>query len=270
MKKLLLILLCLPFIGFGQDFIQIQNTSFSNFSYSSIAFSDIDNDGDEDVLITGYYTSCITELFINDGLGNFSLVTGTPFTGVSSASIVFSDVENDGDEDVLISGWDNNGVSLSELYTNDGLGNFSLVTNTSFPGVYEGSIAFSDVDNDGYEDVLISGWEFANSGKTLELYINDGLGNFSLLTGTPFNGIGNSSVAFSDVDNDGYVDILITGWDVSWNHITKLYKNSTDSTINPSWDCNLATGVCFDPQDGSGPYSTELACLDSCVNPSWD
>ena len=144
-------------IGFGQDFMQIQNTSFSNFSYSSIAFSDIDNDGDEDVLISGYTNGSVSELYQNDGLGNFSLVIGTPFPNIWGSYVAFSDIDGDGDEDLLITGNDNNQYSLAELYTNDGLGNFTIVPNTSFIGVYASSIGFSDIDNDGDEDAIITG-----------------------------------------------------------------------------------------------------------------
>jgi hypothetical protein len=232
MKKLLLILLCLPFIGFGQDFIQIQNTSFSNFSFSSIAFSDIDNDGDEDVLISGYSNGSISELYTNDGLGNFGLVTNTPFTNVGTGgSIAFSDVDNDGDEDVLISGeyGYSNGVCyvISELYTNDGLGNFSLVTGTPFTGAFDGSIAFSDIDNDGDEDILITGRRemYPSFNAITELYTNDGLGNFSLVIGTPFPNIWGSDIAFSDIDGDGDEDLLITGNDNNQYALTELYTN---------------------------------------------
>jgi hypothetical protein len=43
-------------------------------------------------------------LYINDGNGNFSEFTDTPFDGVSESSIAFLDVDGDNDEDVLITG----------------------------------------------------------------------------------------------------------------------------------------------------------------------
>ena len=41
----------------------------------------------------------------------------------------------------------------------------------------------------------------------------------------PFEPVGNSSVAFSDVNGDGYPDLLITGGNFTENPIAKLYIN---------------------------------------------
>ena len=80
--------------------------SFDGVFYSSIAFADIDNDNDQDVLITGYidWGQPNTKLYTNDGSGNFAEVTGTPFDGVRDGSIAFADIDNDNDQDLLITG----------------------------------------------------------------------------------------------------------------------------------------------------------------------
>ena len=218
-------------IGFGQYFSHIQNTPFTDVSAGSVAFSDIDNDGDDDVLITGYNNGSFSELYKNDGLGNFTLVSNTPFTGVIASSVAFSDIDSDGDKDLLITGEYSysNGICyvIAELYKNNGSGIFSLVTGTPFTGFLDGSMAFSDIDNDGDEDILITGRRgmYPNYDAISELYKNDGLGNFSLVIAAPFPKIWASSVAFSDIDNDGDQDLLITGNNDSSLAITELYKN---------------------------------------------
>ena len=140
----------------------------------------MDDDGDEDVLITG---SSIAKLYTNDGNGNFSEVSGTPFDGVLAGSTAFADVDGDGDKDVLITGSSNQ--PIAKLYTNDGSGNFSEVSGTPFDGVFGGSTAFADVDGDSDKDVLITGLNNSNQ-PIAKLYTNDGSGNFSEVTGTPF------------------------------------------------------------------------------------
>ncbi|WP_148292337.1 VCBS repeat-containing protein, partial [Planktothrix agardhii] len=42
-------------------------------------------------------------------------------------------------------------------------------------------------------------------------------------------GVGYSSVTTADFDNDGDTDILLTGFDSSFNRISKIYSN----TLNP-------------------------------------
>jgi len=144
--------------------------------------------------------------------------------------MAFSDVDGDNDNDLLITGMDNSdNQKIAILYINDGSGSFSMDTNNEFEGVMASSVAFSDVDNDGDNDLLITGWtnSFQNSTK---LYSNDGAGNFSLVLDSPFENVGFSSIAFSDVDNDGDEDLLITGQNSSNDRVTRLYINKAIST----------------------------------------
>ncbi len=213
------------YINDGQgNFTEMTDTPFKGAFFSSIAFSDVNGDGHNDVLITGNSTGRIAKLYTNDGLGNFTEMTGTPFEGVDLGSIAFSDVDGDNDQDVLITGENRSREATAKLYTNDGLGKFTEMTGTPFEGVIHSSIAFSDVDGDNDLDVLITGRN--GSGDDIAtLYINDGLGSFTEKNGLPFVGVAGSSIAFSDVNSDGYDDVLITGRNSSNFRIAKLYIN---------------------------------------------
>ena len=223
------------------SFTEVTGTSFEGVYNSSIAFSDVDGDTDQDVLITGFNSSNqhISKLYINDGSGSFSMVTGTPFDGVQYSSIAFSDVDGDTDEDVLITGYNSSSQSIAKLYTNDGSGSFTEVTGTPFDGVQNSSIAFSDVDGDTDQDVLITGLNSSNL-KIAKLYTNNGSGSFTEVTGTSFDGVNYSSIAFSDLDGDNDSDVLITGLNSSSQSITKLYTN------NGSGSFTEVTGTTFD------------------------
>lgn len=213
------------------EFSSFPNTVLDTTYYGSITFSDVDGDTVEDVLITGWGSdNKIAKLYKNDGVGNFSLLAGNTFEGVSEGAMAFSDVDGDNDNDLLITGMDNSdNQKIAILYINDGSGSFSMDTNNEFEGVMASSVAFSDVDNDGDNDLLITGWtnSFQNSTK---LYSNDGAGNFSLVLDSPFENVGFSSIAFSDVDNDGDEDLLITGQNSSNDRVTRLYINKAIST----------------------------------------
>lgn len=131
---------------------------FRGVRLGSASFADIDGDNDLDVLITGENDfKGHSELYENDGAGSYTLVEGTPFTSVRFSSVAFADVDGDNDLDVLITGQNNNFQEISELYANDGVGNFSLVLNTPFTGVKYGSVTFADVDGDNDQDVMITG-----------------------------------------------------------------------------------------------------------------
>ncbi len=244
------------YINDGQgNFTEATGTPFEGVEFGSIAFSDVDGDNDQDVLITGQKSSYIeiSKLYINDGKGNFTEAIGTPFEGVEWSSIAFSDVDGDNDQDVLITGRDSTGIRIAKLYTNDGKGNFTEVTGTPFEGVFRGSIAFSDVDGDNDQDVLITGQDNSNTQQISKLYTNDGQGGFTEATGTPFEGVYIGAVAFSDVDGDNDQDVLITGWTGS-DLISKLYINDghgvfTEATSTP-FEGVYTGSVAFSDVDG--------------------
>jgi len=225
-SKLLALLLSLTQIVTAQTFTEMTGTPFDGVETSSIAFSDVDGDNDQDLLITGQNSSYdrTTKLYINDGLGNYTEMPDTPFDDVDEGSIAFSDVDGDGDQDLIITGANSANEVITKLYTNDGLGNYTEVLGTPFDSVWRSSIAFSDVDGDDDEDLLITG-QSGSYGRAAKLYTNDGLGNFTEIQSTPFEGVLEGSVAFSDVDGDNDQDLLITGASSSNGVITKLYTN---------------------------------------------
>ncbi|MGB0896975.1 MAG: T9SS type A sorting domain-containing protein [Flavobacteriaceae bacterium] len=227
------------------------NLSANNFTGTGkgASFADIDGDLDLDLLttgftgpdpITGQFTS-VAILYKNDGDGNFTLVNGTPFEGVNNDNLAFADVDNDDDQDVIIAGITGSNQKRTKLYLNDGDGNFTLDTNNNFPGISSPSIGFSDIDDDDDQDLLLTGYD--NSSPIARLYNNDGSGNFTLVNGTPFEGVWGSSQAFNDVDGDDDLDILISGRNQAAMPITKLYINDgsgnftekTDTTIEDIW-----------------------------------
>ncbi|MFW5700383.1 MAG: FG-GAP repeat domain-containing protein [Cyclobacteriaceae bacterium] len=152
-------------------FTEANNNSFTGVWKSSIAFADIDGDNDQDLLITGEAEQPVTELYVNDGSGNFTKLTTVNLEGVMNGSIAFADVDKDNDLDVLITGESNNGMGISNLYANNGSGNFTLFSGLALAQVKNSSVAFADVNNDDNPDLLISGEN--NSGIAIsKLYIS--------------------------------------------------------------------------------------------------
>jgi hypothetical protein len=131
----------------------------------------------------------MTKSYANDGNGFFTEIHGLPFDSVTKSSIAFVDVDGDNDDDLFISGESFSGNPVSKLYLNDGMGMFSELTGTPFEPVKSGSIAFSDIDQDNDQDLLITG--FNGTEYVAKLYSNDGNGNFTELLGIPLGQVNN-------------------------------------------------------------------------------
>ncbi|MEX0610210.1 MAG: FG-GAP-like repeat-containing protein [Balneolaceae bacterium] len=222
-------------------------------AYSSVAFADVEGDGDPDLLITGLNSSNqnVSKLYLNDGNGGFS-DSGQTLEGVNYGSVTFADVEGDGDPDLLITGINSSNQHISKLYLNDGNGGFSDSGQT-LEGVNLSSVAFTDVEGDGDLDLLITGRNSSNL-RISTLYLNDGNGGFSD-SGETLEGVAYSSVAFADVEGDGDPDLLITGYNSSGQRISKLYLNDGNGGFSDSGETLegvLQSSVAFADVEGDG------------------
>lgn len=203
-------------------------------SRGTAAWGDYDNDGDLDILFSGRYhpSKKLSKCFIyrNDN-GNFTNINAN-LTGLSRGSSAWGDYDNDGDLDLIMTGLDNNGKRVTKLYRNNN-GKFTD-TRANLVQVARSSIAWGDYDNDQDLDLLIMG--FDNQGKRVTKLYKNNKGKFTDAKAN-LMGLCAGSVAWGDYDNDGDLDILISGEDNNFNQHTKIYQNTLNKgqgvTVNP-------------------------------------
>ncbi len=215
--------------GLG-NFNLVPGTPFIPVRMGSTAIFDIDGDDDNDILIVGKDAAGngTTHLYKNEGANSFIPVT-ISFEGLVNGDAVFSDVDNDEDLDLLMTGF---GIGLfprTHFYLNDGAGNFALIKSSPFMGVNNARTFFSDVDGDSDKDVLIMGIDNSHVGQA-RLYINDGNGNYAMTVTPPFEGLNIGTMGIADVDGDNDNDVLVTGHSFPANPVARLYLN--DGTGN--------------------------------------
>jgi FG-GAP repeat. len=155
-------------------------------------------------------------------MSTFTEDTSISLPGVQFSSVAWSDYNGDGKPDLLLTGYYLSNY-ISKLYKNTGSG-FSEDTSISLPGVFNGSVAWSDYTGDGKPDLLLTGSD-SSYNPISKLYKNTGSG-FTQDTSISLPGVRFSSVAWSDYTGDGKPDFLLTGSDNSFNLISKLYKNT--------------------------------------------
>ncbi|OKH30835.1 hypothetical protein NIES2119_30135 [[Phormidium ambiguum] IAM M-71] len=187
----------------------------------SLDWGDYDNDGDLDILLTGSDSSSnsVSKIYRNDS-GTFFDVNA-PLTGVSSSSATWGDFDNDGDLDILLSGFDSSGTEVAGIYRNDN-GSFSNI-GSGLKGFSTGSGVWGDYDSDGDLDILLTGKR--GSREFSEIYRNDN-GSFTNINAS-LTGVAFSSAAWGDYDKDGDLDIVLTGnEDEDWlTFVSKVYRN---------------------------------------------
>jgi enediyne biosynthesis protein E4 len=220
-----------------------------------VAVADYDNDGNEDLYVTGYGGN---RLYHNNGNCVFTDVTDSAGVGGSgwSSSAAWVDLDNDGLLDLVVEryvkwDWDDiwcgehregyrgychpdvfQGISML-VYHNDGNGHFTECAHKlglDKPAKALG-IAIADYDQDGRIDLFV-----ANDSMQEFLFHQKKDGTFEevgLESGVAVNAEGQTyagmGVDFDDYNNDGWPDLIIT--DLA-NQRYALYANAGESTFN--------------------------------------
>jgi PKD repeat protein/predicted nucleotidyltransferase len=215
----------------NSTFTEQVDINLEHVSKGSSAWGDYDNDGDIDFLLTGnnsYGTQkSVSVVYANNGDSTFTVQSGISLPGVMSSSVAWGDYDNDGDLDILLTGYNSDGAIqyISRIYRNDGNNVFTYQSGIKLEGVANSSAAWGDFDNDGDLDILLSG-RLVSGGFTSKIYRNNSTNTFTEVTGTSFTGVGYCSVAWGDYDNDGDLDILMTGQSAGSTVVSKIYRNN--------------------------------------------
>ncbi len=146
------------YLNDGTASFSLSNVRLSDARAGVAAFSDLDLDGDQDLILvdTWYFT---TYLYWNNGAGIFLEAPKSPFINGVFGSISTGDVTGNSYPDVLITGLTADGDARTEayLYINDGQGSFDVYGQNIFWGSWLSSSLMADIDGDKDLDVIISG-----------------------------------------------------------------------------------------------------------------
>jgi hypothetical protein len=217
---------------------------------TTAAFADLDNDGDQDLLLGTYY---------NNGL-YFLKNVGTPTApafaapesnalGLQTASEtqipVFADLDNDGDQDILAVGYDGSFIFFENGGTPE-IPAFQPPVNNPF-GLETGGNPYlvlhtlADLDADGDKDLIYTSLEDFYQGMSVYFVENTGTpsaSSFAEALPNPF-GITTSSIivapALADIDGDGDADLFMQDF---LNNTMSFHENTSVFTQVPPLAAN--------------------------------
>lgn len=228
---------------------------------SGVVAADLDNDGDQDLLLTGDGSvfqfpgepAPQVRLYRNRGDGTFA--DATPASGLvgpeTQVAVSLGDIDNDGDLDVFFVAPGSLGVPVqhrNRLFRNEGGLTFTDVSGPAGVDTALGACAssFTDYDGDGWIDLIVANCNDIFGRPTpFELFRNNGNGTFTDVAaqaGLDVPGYW-MAVACGDVDNDGNIDFFATNLGdeasdpdgnvlIPGDHRAALFRNNGDGTFS--------------------------------------
>jgi enediyne biosynthesis protein E4 len=257
------------FIQKESEFVDYKNgqaTLPHKFSQAgpAIVVGDINQDGLSDFIVGGTLDNA-AKICIQRQRGEFQ-IDSLASANMEDSGILLFDADTDGDLDLYcVSGSSEFGRNANKyqdrLYLNNGTGQFTLSKN-SLPKIESSGscVVADDIDKDGDLDLFIGGRVVPMAYPlTPRSYLlkNNGAGKFDDATTELSSGLDSvgmvTNALFSDVDNDGWKDLVVVG---EWMPVT-FFKNqkghfSKLTELQPGW-WNSIQGGDFD-KDGDIDY----------------
>ncbi len=186
----------------NESFAPFQDYSFEAQHPFFLAAGDMDNDDDEDIICTIYDANMkvvehnITIIW-NNGNGTFSSHTNYDI-GTTPKSVRVSDVDLDGDLDIISSNIDSDTATVLMNLNNATFGNQTDYQVGDAPS----NLELSDIDMDGYPDIITAN----QNNDSVSILYNKGSGEFTdhieyLIGGGPI------FITSADLNNDGFNDV---------------------------------------------------------------
>ena len=221
---------------------------------TSVFAADLDNDGDLDILASSANDNTIA-WYENDGGVNPTWAVSVIATSADVPILIFaSDMDNDGDVDIVSASKTDNTIAW---YENDGAANPSWTAADIATNAENARAVFvTDMDNDGDMDILSA----SQDDDTIAWYENDGAANPSWTAADIVTNIDGANFVFAaDLDNDGDMDIAassfnddtitwfknssVTTWDGSSSNAWATADNWSSGIPTPNTDITIPAGL---------------------------
>ena len=217
----------------GSGFENVTATSvpgLPRLNQTAASWADMDNNGTADLFISGLSsTGRVAQIWRNTGgvLTNATSALAPGLPGFDIGTAAWGDFDNDGRMDLIIAG-DTGSGRIAQVWRNTGstLTNATAGIAAGLPPVSFASSAWGDYDNDGLLDFVITGE--SSTGRVTQIWRNAG-STFTNATTSLVEGIAAlryGTSAWADFDNDGRLDLLLTGNPAGGTFFARILRNT--------------------------------------------
>ncbi|MEQ8775607.1 MAG: FG-GAP-like repeat-containing protein [Marinoscillum sp.] len=230
-----------------------QSFGLSGFSRGGVKWYDVDQDGDLDILSMGLNASNQRVVAFYEYTSASYQSVATSIAPLSNGVVGILDANQDGIIEVLFSGFNTSGDAKTAIYSLSKEWESTLYTGT-LEGYALNSYGLGDYDEDGFVDLLMTGFSESAS-ESSDLFTNNQVNSF--IQESPFlQDLSASSVDFGDVDNDGLLDILLTGLNGSTKYI-QYYQNAESAGSYSFSNVAVTMENIFDGDIALGDYDND-------------
>jgi len=196
-------------INQGNRTFSVQSISTPDWP-SWVAVGDFNNDGKLDFALSSFKPDTggfYIQIYLGNGEGGFTAGQVLPLGAIQTFNVIARDLNKDGKIDLIDLG------SPATVFLNNGDGTFTNTQTLNAPngGTYiNGSVG--DVNGDAAPDLFLTNDQFCGEGcgsiKSLDSWVNDGAGHFTLKQSLQPTGSSDDDGVLADLNYDGKLDMV--------------------------------------------------------------
>lgn len=225
----------------------------------NLTTGDLDGDGKLDLAVTNVCSN-IVSLYKNTSTTSlFSFASKIDYgTGAFPYDVIIRDLDMDGKADIAVSNMDGSTVSVLKNTSLFGLLSFNPKVDFS-AGNDPRRLTVGDLNEDGRPEIVVANQQ-SYSVSVFENTSSNGTISFSRISDLPTPGLP-ESVATSDLDGDGKLDIVVTNSNSTVGSLS-IFQNVSSGT-----NLSFASGFDIRMDDETWPYILSIADMDGDKSP---